>query len=131
MSAKAMRAMPSAGSSSEPTSPHSRPDSAGAGSPWGNAPTTGRSDSSPNAATTTMAPMTAMSTPGTRLCRARGTMMTTRLARPITRAVRSTSPSRMPCTVRRTSWTRESPSMEKPSSFGIWPTNTTSAMPLR
>jgi len=131
VSANAMSAMPNAGPTSEPTSPHDSPPSAGAGSPLGSDPTTGISSRHPNTATSNIEPTTATRTPGTRLRASRRPSITATDPTPIAAAVGSVSPSASPSTKPRASPNTVSADTENPNSAGSCPMITTSATPLR
>ena len=131
VSVNAMSAIPRAGPIREVTSPQLSPDSAGAGSPSGSAPTTGSWSSHPSAATRTIEPTTAANRTGKRLPDTLATRIATNEAPPISTACGSTSPWPIPSRVSRAPSTSESPGTEKPNSLGSWPMITTSAIPFR
>ena len=128
---KATSAMPAAGPARAPTSLHVSPSSAGAGRPCGSAPTTGSASASPNTAVTIIERTTTTSTPGTGDFSHLSTKMMTSDPRPKATASGSASPAAMLCTIATTSGQMPSASIEKPSSFGICDTITSSAIALR
>ena len=113
--------MPTAASSRGPTSETLVQGIDGVGTPWGSAPVTFTpSAARSNQADTTVAPTTATSTAGIFVVILGRTRSTASTERPNTSAVVSVA-SRF---VRnwRTSSTKPSASVEKPNSFGSWPT---------
>ena len=131
VSAKAMSAIPRAGPIRAVTSLQVSPESAGAGSPSGSAPTTGSWSSHPSAATATIEPTTATNRTGKRVPDTLARRIATSDTPPIRAAWGSTRPSEIPSRVRRAPSISESPGTENPNSFGSWPRITTSAIPLR
>ncbi len=99
------------------------------GSPAGTDPTTATSSSSPNSATTAVAPTTAMNTPGIFGATRRKPKITSSDPAPIASAVPfvSSSPSKNPRRLGR----KFSASTEKPNRSGSCDTITVTAMPAR
>ena len=132
VSAMVMNTMATAAASNGPMSSNETWGTAGLGNPSGMLPTTATPFSTrPKLPTTTVAPTTAMSTPGIRRSHTRSPTMTARQASPITREVMFTSPSTTPSTHARNSFTKPSASVENPQRRGNWLTRTTAAMPFR
>ena len=131
VSAKAMSAMPAAGPMSPATSSRVMPPRAGAGSPWGRAPTMGMASLRPRAAAAAMDAATASSTPGTFPGRNRPATMMTTVAAPNSSATGFTAPWSTASAVPAAVACNEPPETWMPRSRGSWLTMTASAMPLR
>ncbi len=132
VSANETSAMPTAPTASFPRSPASTDGNENDGKPRGSSPTTdtSRRAARSNTATTTVAPTTHTSTPGTRFAHRLQARITAIPARPMARAVRLVSPSATPSTKARVPSMTPSASTENPNSLGSWLTITTSAIPF-
>ena len=118
--------IPTAATSSEPTSPMSVHGTSGVGSPSGRVPTVPMSRS--NTAVTTVAPTTATRTAGIARVRRGSTSSTASVMSPTLSAVASRWSKFV--TNSRTSSTKVSASVENPLSFGSCPTMMTIASPF-
>ena len=131
VSAKAIRAMPAAGPSRAMTSSMPMPPRAGAGRPWGRAPTVGSAVVRSRKAVSAVAATTASSTPGSFHGRKRHPTMTAMVPAPNSKANGLMPPPATACAVPVAVLTSEPPLTDMPSSLGSWLSMMTMAIPLR
>ena len=114
-------------------SPSGNAGNANDGRPCGSGPTVATPNVSAAAvtATTMVATTTASSTPGTLGSQTLQPTMMAMAPTPMARSTGLVSPSATPWTKATVSGRSPSASVEKPNSFGSWPTKTVRAMPLR
>jgi hypothetical protein len=131
VSASDTSAIPAAPTNSGPRSLRSTFGNRGAGKPWGRVPTSETPwEARSNTCATTIDRITATSTPGTFGSHRSSRRITARAIAPTASAAPTASPLTRPFTNAPASRTSPLASVEKPNSFGSWPTRIVRARPF-